>query len=57
MRLVTFKMSNPNSIGPGLVDPLQNLLETSENPLEVRSHFTGSKSDTALADEARLSSY
>ena len=54
---MTFKMSNPNSIGPGLVDPLQNLLETSENPLEVRSHFTGSKSDTALADEARLSSY
>ena len=57
MRLVTLKMSNTNSIGPGLVDPLQNLLETSGNPLEVRSHFTGSKLDSALAREARLSSY
>lgn len=54
---MTLKMSNTNSIGPGLVDPLQNLLETSGNPLEVRSHFTVSKLDAALAGEARLSSY
>ena len=53
LRFVTFRTLDTNSVSPGLVDPLQNLLETLGNPLKVRSHFVDSKSDPALAGEGK----
>ena len=46
-------MMDASSVNPGLVDPLQNLLETSGDPLKQRYRFLGPKSDSALAGEGK----